>query len=280
MLSDTQPRIRIRQVSDENQVTDSQHRARVISDLRVTSLVELEDVGEYWCQIRLLNGTLLTKSNVLTVYSEREYKSMDASSCSTDHKWSVEMVQCADVHITSETPTQGQGTTATSSVHPTSTLQYAVSSTKNTVTDLTSTSNISHFSSVKWLPSSTAMPIKSSSTTSHASTSITTSDMQTKVRVTQTSKLLTSIPIPSINAPGPFSTFSSTSTTTIAHSSTINFLALYAGVGVTAVIVLLALVLLIGIAAMYYRCTPKSTQVGGMCLIIPACMIVHKESFT
>ena len=45
------------------------------SRLTVNGLSEVDDVGDYWCQVRLQNGTVLQKkSNILTLSSEAQYE--------------------------------------------------------------------------------------------------------------------------------------------------------------------------------------------------------------
>ena len=48
------------------------------SRLTVTPLFELDDVGDYWCQVRLENGTLFhNRSNILTLGAEGVYASFN-----------------------------------------------------------------------------------------------------------------------------------------------------------------------------------------------------------
>ena len=50
---------------------------RLSSRLTVTGLNEVDDVGDYWCQVRLQNGTVLQKkSNILTLSSEAQYQGL------------------------------------------------------------------------------------------------------------------------------------------------------------------------------------------------------------
>ena len=47
------------------------------SRLTVNGLNEVDDVGDYWCQVRLENGTVLQKkSNILTLSSEAQYQGL------------------------------------------------------------------------------------------------------------------------------------------------------------------------------------------------------------
>ena len=47
------------------------------SRLTVNGLSEVDDVGDYWCQVRLQNGTVLPKkSNILTLSSEAQYQGL------------------------------------------------------------------------------------------------------------------------------------------------------------------------------------------------------------
>ena len=50
---------------------------RRTSRLTVNGLSEVDDVGDYWCQVRLQNGTVLQrKSNILTLSSEAQYQGL------------------------------------------------------------------------------------------------------------------------------------------------------------------------------------------------------------
>ena len=50
---------------------------RCTSRLTVNGLSEVDDVGDYWCQVRLQNGTVLQKkSNILTLSSEAQYQGL------------------------------------------------------------------------------------------------------------------------------------------------------------------------------------------------------------
>ena len=47
------------------------------SRLIIKRLNEVNDVGDYWCQVRLQNGTVLPKkSNILTLSSEAQYQGL------------------------------------------------------------------------------------------------------------------------------------------------------------------------------------------------------------
>ena len=72
ILVDSQQRVTI-----VNNITISmQLIVRHDSRLTVSELSETADTGEYWCQVRLPNGTVLQKkSNVLTLDNEAQYRS-------------------------------------------------------------------------------------------------------------------------------------------------------------------------------------------------------------
>ena len=71
-LVDSQQRVRI-----ENDVIISMQIVRHDSGLTVNDLNETDDTGDYWCQVRLENGTVLQKkSNVLTLENEAQYRGL------------------------------------------------------------------------------------------------------------------------------------------------------------------------------------------------------------
>ena len=64
--------------ADDNIIINSeQNFQRRSSRLTVNGLSEVDDVGDYWCQVRLQNGTVLQKkSNILTLSSEAQYQGL------------------------------------------------------------------------------------------------------------------------------------------------------------------------------------------------------------
>ena len=72
-FQDSQQRVDIDVVESPDQGGTAQF-TRCGSRLSLSQLDEVNDVGQYWCQVRLGNGTLFQeKSNILTLGSEEQY---------------------------------------------------------------------------------------------------------------------------------------------------------------------------------------------------------------
>ena len=115
-LQDSQQRVEI-DVMVTPDVGGTAQFTRRSSRLALSPLDEVNDVGQYWCQVRLENGTLFhEKSNILTLSTEEQY--LDLIHCgSTDGQ--VDQIDCLQMlQIIGPSDIDGITLTTTGSVVP------------------------------------------------------------------------------------------------------------------------------------------------------------------
>ena len=93
-LQDSQQRVDIYVTVSPNQGGTAQFTRRG-SRLSLSPLNEVNDVGQYWCQVRLENGTLFQeKSNILTLSAEEEYQYLSPCGSLDDE---IEQMNCLQI---------------------------------------------------------------------------------------------------------------------------------------------------------------------------------------
>lgn len=99
-LQESQPRVKV-DVSSPDPGSVARHSSR----LAIMPLDEMKDVGDYWCQVRLDNGTLFqAKSNILTLNATEKYTRLSRCMMSqfVEEESCIETLQVTESAVTAD----------------------------------------------------------------------------------------------------------------------------------------------------------------------------------